>query len=91
MCVYKNKFKGLPLQVVSRGQSSKFKVRIIINGKEKIVSEGTTVVRLLEELNIKPQGIAVELNLEIVPKSRYGETTLKEGDRLEIVQMVGGG
>jgi len=80
MCVYKDRFKA---------QSSEFKV--IINGKEKIVSEGVTVVRLLEELNIKPQGIAVELNLEIVPKSSYGETTLKDGDRLEIVQMVGGG
>lgn len=82
MCIYKNKFKV---------QSSKCRVKIIINGKEKIVSEDTTIARLLEELNIKPKGIAVELNLEIVPKSSYGETTLKDGDRVEIVQMVGGG
>ena len=66
-------------------------VKIAVNGKEKIVSEGTTIERLLEELNIKQQGIAVEQNLEIVPKSKYAETVLKDGDKVEIVQMVGGG
>jgi len=66
-------------------------VKIMVNGKEKIVSDDTTIEGLLRELNIKPQGIAVERNLEIVPKSRYAETVLKDSDKIEIVQMVGGG
>ncbi len=66
-------------------------VQIIVNGEEKIFREGVTLFRLLNELNIKPQGIAVELNLEIAPKGRYSETILKNGDRIEIVRMVGGG
>lgn len=67
------------------------KFKVLVNGKEKVIAEDTTIEKLLEGLNIKPQGIAVELNLEIVPKSRYVETILKDGDRIEIVQMVGGG
>jgi len=51
----------------------------------------TTVLGLLNELDIKPQGIAVELNLEIVSKSKYNETVLKDRDKVEIVRMVGGG
>ncbi|MBI5286671.1 MAG: sulfur carrier protein ThiS [Deltaproteobacteria bacterium] len=66
-------------------------MRITVNGEERTFSEGVTLKGLLEVLNIRPQGIAVELNLEIVPKSRYGGTTMRDGDRLEIVRMVGGG
>ena len=80
MCMSEDKLKT---------QNSKVKIKV--NGKERIITEGTTVEKLLEGLNIKSQGIAVELNLEIVPKSRYAETILKDGDKIEIVQMVGGG
>lgn len=78
--MFKNKFKV---------QNSKFKIKV--NGKETTISKNTTVEKLLEELNIKHQGIAVELNLEILPKSKYAETVLKDNDKVEIVQMVGGG
>jgi len=64
---------------------------IIVNGAERELSAGTTVLGLLNELEIKPQGIAVELNLEIVLKGKYGEIVLKSGDKIEIVRMVGGG
>lgn len=67
------------------------RVQIIVNGEEKIFEEGVTIFKLLNELNVKPQGIAVELNLEISPKGKYGETVLKNGDKIEIVRMVGGG
>ena len=50
-----------------------------------------SVAGLLDQLSLEPKKIAVERNLEIVPKSLYGETTLSEGDRIEIVQFVGGG
>ncbi|MBI5683302.1 MAG: sulfur carrier protein ThiS [Deltaproteobacteria bacterium] len=66
-------------------------MRIFVNGKEQTFAKGITVSGLLELLNIKLHGIAVELNLEIVPKSRYAETVLRDSDKIEIVQMVGGG
>jgi len=67
------------------------KIKTFINGAMREVATGTTVLELLNGLDIKPQGIAVELNLEIVPKSKYEETPLRDGDRVEIVRMVGGG
>jgi len=50
-----------------------------------------SVAGLLDQLELEPKKIAVERNLEIVPKSLYGETALGDGDRIEIVQFVGGG
>ncbi len=50
-----------------------------------------TVAGLLSALALESRKIAVERNLEIVPKSLYGETNLTDGDRIEIVQFVGGG
>jgi thiamine biosynthesis protein ThiS len=46
---------------------------------------------LLTRLGLEPAKIAVERNLEIVPRSQYGATALADGDRLEIVQFIGGG
>ncbi len=66
-------------------------IKIMLNGKERELAENTTILGLLNELDIKPQGIAVELNLEIVSKSKFAETVLKDGDKVEIVRMVGGG
>lgn len=66
-------------------------MQIRINGEMKECAEGTTLLALLEGLSIVPQGIAVEVNREIVPKRLLGETALKEGDAVEIVRMVGGG
>lgn len=73
------------------GKGSMVKVKIMLNGKGREVAGDTTVLGLLNELDIKPQGIAVELNLEIVSKSKFAETVLKDGDKVEIVRMVGGG
>lgn len=50
-----------------------------------------SIAALLERLDIEPRKVAVERNLEIVPKSLYRATALAEGDRIEIVQFVGGG
>ncbi len=63
-----------------------------INGEvREVAAEELTVSGLLAELGIAAAGIAVELNGEIVPRSRHAETELCEGDVLEIVRMVGGG
>jgi len=64
---------------------------IHVNGEERVVAPGTTVLRLLRELSLPESRVAVERNLSIVRKTEYGETLLEEGDRLEIVTFVGGG
>lgn len=64
---------------------------IIINGEQKRFRTPINVADLLTVLELEPKKIAVERNLEIVPKSLYGETALADGDRIEIVQFVGGG
>ncbi len=64
---------------------------ITVNGEEKRFEGVISVAGLLAALALEPMKIAVERNLEIVPKSRYDETALADGDRIEIVQFVGGG
>ncbi len=64
---------------------------ITINGENMTVPASISVAGLLDQLELEPKKIAVERNLEIVPKSLYGDTALSEGDRIEIVQFVGGG
>lgn len=65
-------------------------MEITVNG-EKTVVERISVLALLEQIAIDPKRVAVELNLDILPKSDYGTTLLNEGDQLEIVHFVGGG
>jgi len=64
---------------------------IFVNGEERSVAAPISIAGLLSVLDLEPKKIAVERNLEIVPKSRFDTTTLSEGDRIEIVQFVGGG
>jgi sulfur carrier protein len=66
-------------------------VKLTVNGQEKSVPEGLTLDRLVRELGLEKNPIAVELNRLVVPRDRHGDTRLAEGDRLEIVTLVGGG
>lgn len=66
-------------------------IEVTINGEPRRIEFGASLVRLIEELQLPPQRIAIEHNLEIITRSRWAETTLREGDRLEIVHFVGGG
>ncbi len=66
-------------------------MQIFLNGKSQDVAEGTTIEALVLSMTDDPRGIAIERNLEIVPKAEHGQTLLQEGDRLEVVQFVGGG
>ncbi|WP_028514409.1 sulfur carrier protein ThiS [Ruminococcus flavefaciens] len=61
-----------------------------ING-ELLDKDGKTVTEMLADMDISGQRVAVELNEEIVPKAKYGETVLKDGDKIEVVRFVGGG
>jgi sulfur carrier protein len=66
-------------------------MKIRVNGEEKEIADGLNVARLLEELQIRPGRVVVELNRNIVSREAHGLTLLKEGDALEIVHFVGGG
>jgi sulfur carrier protein len=66
-------------------------VTIQVNGKPREVASGASVASLLEELGVKQPHVAVELNLEVVPRAQHASTALREGDRLEVVTLVGGG
>ena len=66
-------------------------ILIHVNGESRNTPAGTTVAALLAQLNLKPGRVAVERNLQILPKTKWEETQVAEGDRFEIVQFVGGG
>ncbi len=66
-------------------------MQIFLNGEARSLSAGVTVAGLLKDLGIEARKVAVERNLEIVPKSAFETTQLKDGDRLEIVHFIGGG
>ncbi|MBW7850855.1 MAG: sulfur carrier protein ThiS [Rhodospirillales bacterium] len=66
-------------------------MRVIINGEERSFTAPHTLHSLLAELGVDPGKVAVERNLEIVPRSNYGAVPVNEGDRLEIVHFIGGG
>lgn len=66
-------------------------MKLVINGEERTFYSAGTLAGLVEELGMKQDRVAVELNRNIVPREQWAETSLVEGDRLEIVHFVGGG
>lgn len=66
-------------------------MEITVNGQPRQVRDGITLADLLGELQLGARHIAVERNLEVVPRARHGEIRLQPGDRLEVVTLVGGG
>lgn len=64
---------------------------VTINGEEKQLDGPMSVAALLASLNLAAPKVAVEYNLDIVPRAAYGETILADGDRIEIVHFIGGG
>lgn len=66
-------------------------VTIQLNGEPHSLKQGATIATLLQELGLTSTKVAVERNLEIVPKSTFDEVEIKTDDRLEIVHFIGGG
>ncbi len=64
---------------------------ITVNDAPRTVPTGTSVEGLLELLGLKPRFLAVELNRQVVPRNHHRQTALSNGDRIEIVTLVGGG
>ena len=64
---------------------------IELNGETKQVRDNITAAQLVEQLGLKGKRLAIEVNLEIVPRSAYSDCVLKPDDRVEIVHAIGGG
>lgn len=64
---------------------------IQVNGENRETAAGTNVAGLLAQLGLNTGRVAIEYNLQILPKAKWEETQVAEGDRFEIVQFVGGG
>jgi thiazole synthase len=66
-------------------------IAVRVNGEQRLVPAGLSIAAMLSELGIDPKRVAVERNLEIVPRAMLGEVTVADGDAFEIVHFVGGG
>lgn len=66
-------------------------MEIVVNGEPRRIAAAMTVAELLAELKVPARGVAVEINLQIVPRAQHAEQRLQAGDRLEVVSLVGGG
>ena len=64
---------------------------IVVNGEKRFVPAGHTLAQLVADLALERHRVAVEVNEEIVPRSRYSERVLSAGDRVEVVTAIGGG
>ena len=66
-------------------------MNITLNGEDRVLDSAKTLSELVESLGLDVRKVAVERNMEIVPRSAYGATNLADGDRIEIVHFIGGG
>ena len=66
-------------------------MQITLNGNQKTTQDGMTVAHLLAWLELEPMRVAVEINEDIVPRKGFAGRVIHEGDRIEIVTLVGGG
>jgi sulfur carrier protein len=66
-------------------------MNIQVNGEGREIAAGSTVANLLGELGVTQPHVAVEVNLEVVPRAEHREAILNDGDRVEVVTLVGGG
>lgn len=66
-------------------------VTVQINGHEEHIEAGTSIHAVLLEKNINPNAVACELNMKVIRRAELGQVSLKEGDVLEVIRMIGGG
>jgi sulfur carrier protein len=66
-------------------------MRITVNGEPKTLDAAVSVAGLLERMGLTGKRVAVEVNRELVPRSRHAELALRDNDRVEIVIAIGGG
>lgn len=66
-------------------------INVVVNGQPQTVAAGSTILELLEQIGVRTELVAVEVNLDIVPKQQHAQTVVREGDQVEVVTLVGGG
>ena len=66
-------------------------ISVTINGEPRQIAEGSSIAAMIVDFGLDPKKVAVERNLEIVPRSTLGEVAVADGDKFEIVHFVGGG
>ncbi len=66
-------------------------MQLTINGEKRVIKESKNLADLIKELEIKAPNFAMALNQQVVPRSKYDSTSIKENDKVEIVHAVGGG
>ncbi|MEJ2818701.1 MULTISPECIES: sulfur carrier protein ThiS [unclassified Caulobacter] len=66
-------------------------MKLLLNGEERDIADIVSIADLVATLGLDARKVAVERNLEIAPRSTYGDTILADGDRIEIVTFIGGG
>jgi len=66
-------------------------IEVVVNGENRSVAPDLTIAALLAELGIRGDAVAVELNLQVLPRDRHGDVRVRDGDRIEVVTFVGGG
>jgi len=80
-------YKAGPMSVTAASEA----IGVTVNGEQRRIAAGATIAAMLGELGIDPQRVAVERNLEIVPRSTLAQVLVADGDAFEIVHFVGGG
>ena len=66
-------------------------MHVTLNGEPRVLRDGLTVDELVGELGLRTRRIAVEINLDVLPRAEYAARALREGDVVEIVHFIGGG
>ena len=69
----------------------KNKIQIYINGKKKNINSNFNLINIVEKYSLKNKLIAVEINREVIPKSSYKSIKINKNDRIEILELIGGG
>ena len=69
----------------------KNKIQIYINGKKKNINSNYNLINIIEEYSLKNKLVAVEINQEVIPKSNYKTKRINKNDRIEILELIGGG
>ena len=69
----------------------KNKIQIYINGKKKNINSNCNLIDILKEYSLINKLVAVEINQEVIPKSRYKTLTINKNDKIEILELIGGG
>jgi thiamine biosynthesis protein ThiS len=77
--------------VAKQGCQPRMNIEIVVNGDRQTTPQGQTVLGLLRQLGLEPARVAVELDRRIVKQPKWGETEVRAGAQIEIVQFVGGG